>query len=216
MRLRLKLALSVPRLWLCVVAEYIHERLYTASLCASVTGEDYLGLAVGLIPSSFQILHPRKLQACNSVELWSLIISATAAGVDKQDYELDRREHFVLILSTAFAAVVAVLLVVTMVGILKLDPAAPLAGTYLVSVSQGLWPLNPSGVRVIFRQFSSAAPPSDPPRIRRATGRCEWVASACVLSLTSHAQPIFGMGPHVLVRSWSLCVERLEVVCHSS
>ena len=136
--------------------------------------------------------------------------------MDKQDYELDRREHFVLILSTAFAAVVAVLLVVTVVGILKLDPAAPLAGTYLVSVSQGLWPLNPSGVRVIFRQFSSAAPPSDPPRIRRATGRCEWVASACVLSLTSHAQPIFGMVPHVLVRSWSLCVERLEVVCHSS
>ena len=48
----------------------------------------------------------------------------------KQDYELDRREHFVLILSTAFAAVVAVLLVVTVVGILKLDPAAPQAGTY--------------------------------------------------------------------------------------
>ena len=47
--------------------------------------------------------------------------------MDKQDYELDRREHFVLILSTA---VVAVLLVVTVVGILKLDPAAPQAGTY--------------------------------------------------------------------------------------
>ena len=50
----------------------------------------------------------------------------------KQDYELDRREHYVLILSTAFAAVVAVLLVVTVVGILKLDPAAPL-GWYIPS-----------------------------------------------------------------------------------
>ena len=58
------------------------------------------------------------------------MIIATAAGMEKQDYELDRREHFVLILSTAFAAVVAVLLVVTVVGILKLDPAAPQAGTY--------------------------------------------------------------------------------------